>query len=57
MDPNKYFNIKEEESIVKKYEDYMSGKEVAGNNIKVGICLDTLKVQKYIGGISETVDL
>ena len=45
MDPNIYFNIKEEESIVKKFEEYMSGKLVTGNNIKVGICFDTLKLQ------------
>ncbi|KAK2154484.1 hypothetical protein NP493_2179g00004 [Ridgeia piscesae] len=37
VDPNKYFNIKEEESIVNKYEDFMSGKAVAGNNIKDGV--------------------
>ncbi|KAI0211084.1 VWFA and cache domain-containing protein 1 [Lamellibrachia satsuma] len=37
LDPNKYFNIKETKGTVKKYEDYMKGKDVSDNNIKDGV--------------------
>ena len=43
MDPNKYFNIEETKGTVKKYEDYMKGKDVSDNNIKVQNAFDILK--------------
>ncbi|KAI0211086.1 hypothetical protein LSAT2_004101 [Lamellibrachia satsuma] len=37
LDPNKYFNIEETKGTLKKYEDYMKGKDVSDNNIKDGV--------------------